>query len=204
MTTFLIPPGGGIQPINGRNGSIVSDMATADRGKPGKDIVVNPVNQVIAGTGISMPMSNCDPQSQLQRQQQQIQQQVQQKLEQQIIQNIQQAISQDTSIQNLQQQLQNIQQQSGQGQNINSGVQQQEIVNKEMEQQIQKIIVGAVVKASQQMPNAVKVANSVTAGLKPVASVAESLSAFVPSQGINMSAYGTQKTIQTVSQACSF
>ncbi|MEG4294215.1 hypothetical protein Q5692_35675, partial [Microcoleus sp. C2C3] len=69
--------------------------------------------------------------------------------------------------------------------------------------QINSAILGAIGRTATQLPQAAKVANSTAAGIKTVTSVAESLSTFVPSQGINMGAYGAQKTVQTVSQACS-
>ena len=199
MVAFLKPAKGGIQPINGKNGSVISASANANEGKPGRQIIPNPINVINAGTQISMPVSNCDPQSQLQRQQQQIQKQIQQIVEQQIIENIKEGIKQSQNIQNIQQQIQNIQQQKAQGEDVS---QQIEIAEKEAKSQMESIIAAAVARASQQMPQAAKIANSVGAGLKPVASVAESLSTFVPSQGINMGNYGTVKQVQTVSQAC--
>ena len=200
MVAFLRPAKGGIQPINGKNGSIINASANANEGKPGRQIIPNPINIITAGTQISLPINNCDPQSQLQRQQQRIQQQIQQIIEQQIIQNIQEGIQKNANIQNIQQQLQNLEQQKSQGEDV---TQQIEIAEKETQSQLESIIAAAVARASQQMPQAAKAANSVSAGLKPIASVAESLSTFVPSQGINMGNYGTVKTVQTVSQACS-
>lgn len=208
MSAFVVPASGGIVSVKGVAGAAVNDMAAADRGKPGRDIVVSKINQVTAGSDGAAPANNCDPQSQLEKVQQRIQQQVQQKLELRISQIIQQEVSQNVNLKNLQQQMQQIQQQIGQSAGQSAEVQrqvqqQQEIVNKQMQEQMKGIVVGAIGKASQQLPNAAKVANSVAAGLKPVASVAESLSSFVPSQGINMGSYGSKlKTIQTVSQAC--
>lgn len=197
MTAFLKPASGGLQPINGKNGAVINDAAAADRGKPGQQFVPNRLNVIEAAKNISLPISNCDPQAQLQRVQQQVQQRVQQAVIQQITQNIQQAVQQDASIQNLQQQMQSLQQQQQQGQDIS---QQLEIIEKETQSQIQKIIAGAVAKAAQQMPNATKVANTAAAGLKPTAavvSVAEQLQAIEAARKAT-----TVKTVQQVSQAC--
>lgn len=197
MTAFLKPAAGGLQPIGGKNGAVINDAAAADRGKPGQQLVPNRLNVIEAAKNISLPISNCDPQSQLQRVQQQVQQRVQQAVTQQITQNIQQAVQQDASIQNLQQQMQSLQQQQQQGQDVS---QQLEIVEKETQSQIQKIIAGAVAKAAQQMPNATKVANATAAGLKPTAavvSVAEQLQAIEAARKAT-----TVKTVQQVSQAC--
>lgn len=200
MVAFLKPAQGGILPINGKNGSIINASANANQGKPGKEIIPHPINVIEAITQVSLPVNNCDPQSQLQRQQQQIQKQIQQIVEQQIIENIKEGVSQNADIQNIQQQLQNLQQQQTQGEDVS---QQIEIAEKEAQTQLESIIAAAVTRAAQQMPQAVKAANSVGAGLNPVASAAQSLNTFVPSQGINMGNYGnTVKQVQTVSQAC--
>lgn len=200
MVAFVKPASGGILPINGKNGSIINASANANEGKPGKEIIPHPINAIKAGTEVVFPTNSCDPQSQLQKQQQQIQKQIQQIVEQQIVENIKEGIKESTNIQNIQQQLEKLQEQQKQGEDVS---QQIEIVEKEAQSQLETIIAGAVARASQQLPQAAKVANAVGAGLKPVASVAESLSTFVPSQGINMGNYGNAaKNVQTVSQAC--
>ncbi|MEG4484857.1 hypothetical protein [Microcoleus sp. D2_18a_B4] len=201
MVSFLTPATGGIQPINGRNGATIEGLINAERGKPGKDIVPNVVNQIIAATQVSVPANACDPQAALQRAQQQIQEKVQLILVNYIQQQVQQEVSNSASIQQLQKELQAIQQTQNQTESIQ---QQAEIIEKDMQKQLSGLIVGVVGRASQQLPQVAKLANTNAAGLKTIATVAESLSTFVPSQGINMSAYAsaTQKTVQTVSQAC--
>jgi hypothetical protein len=200
MTSFLQTAKGGIQPINGRAGSLVENLNQANQGTPGKDVIVNVVNQIIAATQVNMPVNVCDPQAALQRTQQRVQQQVQQILENYIIQEVKNELAVSAPVLDLQKQLQNLQLQP-QTESIN---QQIEIVEKEMQNNVRNAIVGVVGRAATQLPQVTKVANSTAAGLKTVSSVAESLATFVPSQGINMSAYGGagQKTIQTVSQAC--
>jgi hypothetical protein len=126
---------------------------------------------------------------------------MQQIMEQQIIQNIQEAVNVSPDLQVQQQQLEKLKQQQDQGQNVE---QQIEILEKEAKAQLETIIAAAVIKASEQLPQVTKVANSSAAGINTTASVAESLRSFIPSQGINMGNYGnTVKNVQTVSQACS-
>lgn len=200
MVSFLTPATGGIQPINGRNGATIEGLINAERGKPGKDIVPNVVNQIIAATQVSVPPNSCDPQAALQRAQQQIQEKVQLILVTYIQQQVQQEVGNSTSIQQLQQQVQQLQNQT----QTESIKQQTEVIEKDIQNQLNALIVGVVGRASTQLPQVAKVANTSAAGIKTVATVAESLATFVPSQGINMSAYATttQKSIQTVSQAC--
>lgn len=203
MVSFVTPASGGIQPINGRAGSIVEDIVKADRGKPGRDIIPNIINQIEAATQVSLPPNACDPQAALQRAQQQVQQQVQLIIEQHITQQVQQEVQNSAPIIEMQKQLESLKQ--PQGVEVSESVKQQvEIIEKDIQTQINSAIVGVIGRVSTQLPQAAKVANTSAAGIKTVASVAESLAAFVPSQGINMSAYGsvTQKTVQTVSQAC--
>lgn len=202
MATFLSPASGGIQPINGRAGSIIGGMSAANQAKPGGDIIINIVNAIVAAATIVEQILNCSPQAQQQRVQQRLQQQVQQQVRQLILQNIQQEIRVNQDLQNVQQQMQSLRQLQTQEQS-EFLKQQIQIVEQESQQLLQKIIVGAIGKAAQQAPQAAKIANSVSAGLKPIAAVAESLSTFVPSQGINMKNYGSAiKTVQTVSQSC--
>jgi hypothetical protein len=200
MVAFLKPAKGGILPINGKNGSIINASANANEGRPGRQIIPHPINIIIADAQTAYPTNNCDPFSQLQKQQQRIQQQIQQAVEQQITANIQEGIRQNANIQNIQKQLQNLEQQKAQGSDVN---QQIETAEKEAQSQLEGIIAGAIARASQQLPQAAKVANSTSSGLKPIASVAESLRSFVPSQGINMGNYGNSiKNVQQVSQGC--
>lgn len=201
MVSFVTPATGGIQPINGKAGATIEGLINADRGKPGKDIVPNVVNQIIAATQVSVLLNACDPQAALQRAQQQIQQKVQLILVNYIQQQVQQEVDNSASIQQLQKDLQALQQAQNQTESVK---QQTEIIQKDIQNQLNGLIVGVVGRASQQLPQIAKVANTSAAGVKTIATVAESLSSFVPSQGINMSAYAsaTQKSIQTVSQAC--
>lgn len=201
MVSFVTPATGGIQPINGKNGATIEGLINADRGKPGKDIVPNVINQIIAATQAAIPSGSCDPQAALQRAQQQIQEKVQLILVTYVQQQLQQEVENSASIQQLQKNLQTLQQVQNQTESIQ---QQTEIVQKDIQNQINGLIVGVIGRASQQLPQVAKVANTSAAGVKTIANVAESLAAFVPSQGINMSAYAnaTQKSIQTVSQAC--
>jgi hypothetical protein len=201
MTTFLSLPGGGIQPINGRAGALTKDLAEANRGKPGRDIIINVVNQIEEATKIRISPNACDPQAALQRAQQQFQQRVQQILENYLIQEVQNEVGISPVIREMQRQLQVLQEQE----TTESVTQQVEMAEIEINNELNKILIGVVGRAATQLPQVTKVANSSAAGIKTVASVAESLAAFVPSQGINMSAYGSvgQKGIQVVSQACS-
>ncbi|MEG4133240.1 hypothetical protein QUA41_30615 [Microcoleus sp. Pol11C1] len=200
MAAFLSPAIGGLQPINGRNGSIINDIIKAEQGKPGQDIVVNSLNQIIAATQVNIPRNNCDPQGQLIRAQQEVQQKVQLILTNYITQLTEETVSTSATIKNLTAQLKTLQQIA-----VSESITQQiEIVEKDIQKELNGIIVGVIGRVSQTLPQAAKVANTSAAGIKTVASVAESLSSFVPSQGINMSAYTNvgQKSIQTVSQAC--
>jgi hypothetical protein len=201
MTAFLSLPGGAIQPINGKAGAITEDLATANRGTPGRDIIVSLANQINAATQIRIPPNACDPQAALQRAQQQFQQRIQQILENFILQEVQNEVATSPVIKNLQEQLQTLQSQEA----TESAIQQAEIIQKDIEKELNGMIIGVIGRAASQLPQVTKVANSTAAGLKTIGSVAESLATFVPSQGINMSAYGSvgQKGIQTVSQACS-
>jgi 23S rRNA pseudoU1915 N3-methylase RlmH len=200
MTAFLNPAIGGLQPINGKNGGIINDIIKAEQGKPGQNIVVNSLNQIIAATQLNLPRNNCDPQGQLVRAQQKVQQQVQLILTNYITQLTQEVVNNSATIKSLSTQLATLQQTV-----LSESVSQQiEIVEKDIQKELNVIIVGVVGRASQSLPQAAKVANTSAAGIKTIASVAESLSSFVPSQGINMSAYSNvgQKSIQTVSQSC--
>jgi len=199
MVSFLQTAKGGIQPINGKAGSIIEDAAKAEKGKPGHDVIINVVNQITTATQISLPRNACNPQAALQRAQQQLQQRIQQIIEQHIQQEVRQEVENSTAIKDLQKQLETIQK----SEQSESTTQQTEIIEKEIQNQVNSAILGAIGRTATQLPEAAKVANSTAAGIKTVASVAESLSTFVPSQGINMGAYGAQKTVQTVSQACS-
>jgi hypothetical protein len=201
MTSFLSLPGGGVQPINGKAGATVEDLKKAKEGTPGRDIIANVVNEIHAATRITIPPNACDPQAAIQRAQQNFQRQVQKIMEKYILQEVQNKIAVSAPILSLQQQLQELQSQPV----TDSIAQQAEIIEKEIQNELNGVIIGVIGRAAQQLPQVTKVANSTAAGIKTVASVAESLAAFVPSQGINMSAYGSvgQKTIQTVSQACS-
>jgi hypothetical protein len=201
MSAFLSLPNGSIQPINGTAGTTVKDLTTANQGTPGRDVIVNVVNQIHAATQIRIPPNACDPQAALQRAQQQFQQRVQQILENHILQEVQNEVAVSPTIKSLQEQLQNLQSQEA----TESITQQAEIIQKDIESQLNTVIIGVIGRAAVELPQVTKVANSTAAGIKTVASVAESLATFVPSQGINMSAYGSvgQKGIQTVSQACS-
>lgn len=201
MTSFLRPAIGGTMGISGRNGDIINSLGAANRGKPGQQWIPHPINIIETISNIGESFNNCDPQSQLQKTQQQIQQQIQQVVTQQINSNIQEEINRG-NIQSDLQKLQELQERQAQGQDVN---QQIEIAEKQVQNQMQNIIASAVARAATQMPNATKIANSASAGLKPVASVAESLANFVPTQGINMGNYAsnTIKNVQTVSQACS-
>jgi hypothetical protein len=200
MVSFLSLPGGGIQPINGRAGAGVEDLKKANEGTPGRDIIVNVINQLQAASQIRISPNACDPQAAVQRTQQQFQKRVQQIMERYLLQEVQNEVAVSAPIQNLQQQLQNLQSQPV----TESIAQQTEIIEKEIQNELNGLIVGVIGRAAQQLPQVTKVANSTAAGVRTVASVAESLAAFAPSQGINMSAYGSagQRTIQTVSQAC--
>jgi len=202
MTAFLSLPGGGIQPINGKNGSLINDLETANRGTPGRDIIINVVNQIHAATNVRIPANACDPQAALQRVQQQFQQRVQQILENYITQEVQNEVAASPVIKGLQEELQNLQSSQETTESI---AQQVEAIEKDINNQLNSMIVGVIGKAATQLPQVTKIVNSTAAGVKTVASVAESLATFVPSQGINMSAYGSvgQKGIQVVSQACS-
>lgn len=202
MASFLSLPGGGIQPINGRSGALTEDLKTANQGTPGRDIVVSVVQQINAATQIRIPPNACDPQAALQRAQQQFQQKVQQILENYISQEVQNEVAISPTIIDFQRELQNLQSQQ---QVTESITQQIEIIETEINKELNKVIIGVIGRAATTLPQVTKVANSTAAGVKTVASVAESLATFVPSQGINMSAYGAagQRTIQTVSQACS-
>jgi hypothetical protein len=202
MVSFLAPAGGGIQPINGRAGSLVEDLKKANQGTPGRDIVVNTVNQIIAASQIYVPPNACDPQAVLQRMQQQAQQKIQLILEQHIQQQVEQDVRNSAPIQEFQRQIQSLRQ----NQEITASINQQiEILEKDIQKAITVAIVGVIARVSTQLPQVAKAANTSTTGLKTIATVAESLATFVPSQGINMSAYGSigQKGIQTISQACS-
>lgn len=201
MTTFLSLPRGGIQPINGKAGAITKDLATANQGTPGRDIIVNLADQINAATQIRIPPNACDPQAALQRAQQQFQQRVQQIVENFILEEVQKEIAASPVIKSSQQQLQDLQSQEA----TESVTQQVEIIQKDIEKEVNGMIVGVIGRTATQLPQVTKIANSTAAGLKTIGSVAESLATFVPSQGINMSAYGSvgQKGIQTVSQACS-
>jgi hypothetical protein len=201
MTAFLSLPGGGIQPINGKAGSITKDLTIANQGTPGRDVVVSLANQINAASQVRIPPNACDPQAALQRVQQQFQRNIQQILENYIVQQVQNEVAASPVIKNLQEQLQNLQSQG----NTESAMQQVEIIEKDMENQINGMIVGVIGRAAVELPQVTKVANSSAAGVKTIGAVAESLSTFVPSQGINLSAYRSigQKGIQTVSQACS-
>ena len=160
MTTFLAPARGGIQPINGKAGAISAESAAADKGKPGRETIIHELNRIAEAARIQMLMSNCDPQSQLQKVQQQVQRQVQQVIEQRIGEIIQQEVSTNQDLKSIQERLQSIQQQA-QSQGLNQSLQQQaEIANKELQSQISKVIVGAIGKASQQMSQAAKIAIS--------------------------------------------
>ena len=201
MASFLQTAQGGIQPINGKAGSFTEDLKKANQGKPGQNIVVNLANQIIAATQIRIPPNACDPQTALQRAQQQVQQKVRQIIENHIVQQVQNQVIDSAPITNLQKQLQDLQAQEV----TESVIQQVETIEQEIQSTLNAIITVAIQQTALQLPQVTKVANSSAAGIKTIGSVAESLAAFVPSQGINMSAYGSvgQKTIQTVSQACS-
>lgn len=199
MTAFLQTPEGGIQPIDGKNGAITNDLIKAEQGKPGKQLIANTLNQIIAATQVNLPSNACDRQAALLRAQQQIQQRVQVILQNYIIQQSQQTVEISGTIQGLTQNLQNLQKQP----QTETVFQQIEVIEKDIQNELNGIIVGVIGRASSALPQAAKVANSSAAGVKTIASVAESLAAFVPSQGINMKNYGsTVKTIQTVSQSC--
>jgi len=200
MTAFFSPAIGGIQPINGKNGGIINDLIKAEQGKPGQNIIVNSLNQIIAATQVSLPRNSCDPQGQLVRARQEMQQKVQLILTDYITQLTQETVNTSATIKSLSNQLTTLQQTT-----LSESVSQQiEVIEKDIQKELNGIIVGVIGRASTTLPQVAKVANTSAAGIKTIASVAESLSSFVPSQGINMSAYGTvgQKSIQTVSQAC--
>ncbi|MEG4579358.1 hypothetical protein QUA71_06945 [Microcoleus sp. MON1_C5] len=200
MVAFVSPAVGGLAPVNGKNGGIINDIIKAEQGKPGQDIVVNSLNQIIAATQVNIPRNNCDPQGQLVRAQQEMQQKVQLIITNYITQLTQETINNSATIKNLTAQLTTLQQ-TALPESVN---QQIEVVQKDIQKELNAIIIGVIGRASTTLPQAAKVANTSAAGIQTVASVAESLSSFVPSQGINMSAYTNvgQKSIQTVSQAC--
>lgn len=202
MVSFLQTAQGGIQPINGRAGSFTEDLRKANQGTPGQNIIVNVVNQINAAAQIRVPPNACDPQAALQRAQQQFQQKVRQIVENYIVQEVQNQVTNFAPILDLQKQLQTLQSQQEVTESIS---QQAEAIEKQIEQTLAAIITVTIQKAALDLPQVAKVANSSAAGIRTIGSVAESLAAFVPSQGINMSAYGSvaQKGIQTVSQACS-
>lgn len=201
MTSFLQTAQGGIQPINGKAGSFTEDLKKANQGTPGQDIIVNVINQINAATQIRISPNACDPQAALQRAQQQLQQKVRQIIENYIVQEVQNQVTTSAPILDLQKQLQVLQTQEA----TESAIQQAEIIEKDIQSALNTIITVVIQKAALELPQATKVANSSAAGIRTIASVAESLAAFVPSPGINLSAYASvgQKTIHTVSQACS-
>lgn len=202
MTAFLKTSGGtgGTVAISGQGGSIVNTLGDAERGKPGQQLIPHPLNVIETIAATTEQFNNCNPQSQLQKTQQRVQQRVQQGITQQITVNLQESVANSPLLQNNLQQLQNLQQLLLQGEKVE---QQIEILNVQVQDQIKALLVSATLLATQQMPTAAKVANSTTAGLKPIVTVAESLANFVPSQGINMQAYSSGvKSVQTVSQAC--
>lgn len=202
MASFLQTAQGGVQPINGKSGSFTEDLKKANQGTPGQDIIVNVVNQINAAAQIRVPPNACDPQAALQRAQQQFQQKVRQIVENYIVQEVQNQVANSAPILDSQKQLQTLQSQQEVTESIS---QQAEVIEKQIEQTLAAIITVTIQKAALDLPQVAKVANSSAAGIRTIGSVAESLAAFVPSQGINMNAYSSvaQRGIQTVSQACS-
>ncbi|MEG4273800.1 MULTISPECIES: hypothetical protein [unclassified Microcoleus] len=208
MVSFLTPATGGIQPINGRAGSIVKDLAEAKRGVPGQDIIPHPINKIIAATQIALAQPSCDPETATQRTAAQVQKT--------IIEIIYNAIEDtikgtlETSVE-VQQILKKLEPLEALQELSTSQLQEMELLNKDLDVQRKAATIAAISAVSRAAPTAAQAANAAmgASNIKLIAGVAAHLEAPV-GVAINLGRYGgvgeaiTVEAIEVVSQACTF
>lgn len=208
MVTFVTPAIGGIQPINGKAGAIVKDLIDAKRGVPGRDIVPNPVNKIIAATQIALASPNCEPQTAIQRTAARVQETIIEiiynEIEYTIKNTLEQSIETQQTVKKLQE-LTNLQELS------EAQFQEMELLNKDLELQRKAATIAAISAISRATPTAAQTVNAAVASgnIKLIAGVAAHLEAPIGT-AINLGRYGaigeviTVEAVEVVSQACAF
>lgn len=212
MVSFVTPATGGIQPINGRNGAIIKDLAEAKRGVPGQNIIPHPINRIIAATQIALAQANCDPQTTIQRTAAEVERTIIEILYKEIEYTIKTNLESNVEVQQILKKLEPLE--ALQELSVPQ-LQEIELLNKDLDVQRKAAAIAAITAVSRAAPTAAQAANAaVGAGtLRLAPSMAAAINLELQSSlgvAVNLGRYGgvaetvTVEAVEVVSQTCTF